>query len=73
MKKKNVPTPKEKLTALLKSADRLYDEADELLSAYAEEIRHSNIPGGYYITAWRARGLGDIRVVLREALRDGGQ
>ena len=63
---------KERLAALLERADQLYDEVDDLLPAFADKIRHKNIPAGYYVTAWRARGLGDCRVVLREALRDAG-
>jgi hypothetical protein len=57
--------------ATLEKADQLYDEIDDLLPAFADAVRHSNIPASYYVTAWRARGLGDARVVLRQALQDG--
>jgi hypothetical protein len=56
--------------ATLEKADQLYDEIDDLLPAFADAVRHSNIPASYYVTAWRARGLGDARVVLRQALQD---
>jgi len=70
-KRKTIPTLRERLIALKATADTLYGEMAELLPAYAEEIRHSNVPGGVYVTAWRARGLGDARVIIDEALRDG--
>ena len=63
---------RKRVSALLEKADELYDEMADLLPAFADSIRHANIPSTYYVTAWRARGLGDARVVLREALRDGG-
>jgi hypothetical protein len=61
---------RERLTALLERADRLYDDVDDILPAFADKVRHSNIPAGSYVMQWRARGLGDCRVVLCEALKD---
>jgi len=67
-KKKAIPTLKEKLALLLERAEAVYSEMEELLPAYAEEVRHSNIPPGNYLMVWRARGLGDCREVIRAAI-----
>ena len=64
---------RKRLTGLLEKADQLYDEIDDLLPVFADAVRHSNIPASYYVTAWRARGLGDAWVVLRQALQDSEQ
>jgi len=62
---------RKRVSALLEKADELYDEMADLLPVYADSIRHSNIPNSVYVQAWRSRGLGDARVVLRQALQDG--
>jgi hypothetical protein len=56
-KKKPTPTLEDRAAALIEEAEVLREEAEEILTALADKLRHSNMPRDSLKRIWEAKAL----------------